>query len=126
MPSSAEPPRDAVVRTIIALERSCLDADAALVDRRWDVIGAALTRQHELADQLAALFAAAPETAPARDARVAARLRGILRYRDDQLQRVEAYRDEVGRRLHAIGQLRALSRTVGRHDRTAALFDGQY
>jgi hypothetical protein len=125
VPSSAEAPRDAVVRTIIELERSCLDADAALVERRWDAVNAALARQHELTGELAELFAAEPATAPARDARVEARLRGILRYRDDQLRRAEAYRDEIGRRLHAVGKLRALSRTVGRHEPSAAFYDTQ-
>ncbi len=114
------------MRTIIALERACLDADAALVERRWDAMRTGLARQHELTAQLAELFASAPEMAPARDERVAARLRGILRYRDEQLQRAEAYRDEIGRRLQAVGQLRALARTVGRHERPAALLDGQY
>ncbi len=126
MSSSAEAPRDAVVRIIIELERSCLDADAALVERRWGAMNAALAHQGDLTLRLAGLFESSPEVAPDRDERVAARLRGILRYRDDQLQRTESYRDEVGHRLRGIGQLRALSRTVGRHDRAAALLDGQY
>lgn len=125
MPSSAETPRDAVVRAIIELERSCLEADAALVERRLDGVAEALARQSALSDELARLFAAEPSLAPARDARVAQRLRGVLAYRDEQLVRLQAYRDELGRRLHAVGKLRELARTVGRHEPAAALYDTQ-
>lgn len=125
MPSSAEAARDAVVRAIIALERSCLEADAALVERRWDGFAAALDRQGALSAELAGLFAAQPALAPARDARVARRLRGVLAYRDDQLAKLQAQRDEIGRRLQALGKLRALARTVGRHAPPAALYDTQ-
>jgi hypothetical protein len=125
VPSSAEAPRDAVVRAIIELERSCLDADAALVERRWDGVAAALARQGALSAELGRLFAAEPQTAPAHDARVAQRLRGVLTYREDQLARLQAYRDEMGRRLQAVGKLRALSRTVGRHAPAASFYDTQ-
>ena len=126
MRSSAEVPRDAVVRTILELERACLDTEAALVERRWDGVDAALAHQHELTASLAELFAAAPETAPERDGQIAQRLRGILAYRDDQLQRLEAYRDDVATRLRSLGRLRAFSRAIGKHDPAAALLDGQY
>ena len=125
MPSSAEAAHDAVVRAIIELERSCLDADAALVEWRWDGVAAALDQQAALSDELVRLFAAEPAAAPARDARVAQRLHGVLAYRDEQLVRLRAQRDEIGRRLHAVGKLRELSRTVGRHEPAAALFDTQ-
>jgi len=97
MHSSAEVALDAVVRAIIALERSCLDADAALVERRWDDVDAAFRAQAELTADLARLFDAAPETAPANDAKVAQRVSGVLAYRDDQLRRLRSYRDEYVR-----------------------------
>jgi hypothetical protein len=126
VPSPADAARDGVVRTIIALERSCLDADAAIVERRWDDVGAALHAQGALTDELAALFAAAPDAAPDSDAKVAQRVRGILAYRDDQLRRLRAYHAEVGTRLNSIGRVNAFARSLGKRANSARLLDGQY
>ena len=126
MHSSAEAARDAVVRAIIALERSCLDAESAFVERRWPDVEAAFGRQTALTGDLGRLFASAPETAPANDARVARRVRGIHAYRDDQLRRMRAYRDDVATRLCSIGKVNALSRTIGRRTARGHLLDGQF
>jgi hypothetical protein len=126
VPSSAEAPRDAVVRAIISLERSCLDAESAFVERRWPDVAAAFDRQAALTGDLARLFDAAPESAPANDARVDRRLRGILAYRDDQLRRMRAYRGDVAARLDSIGKVNALSRSLGRRRAAAHVLDGQY
>ena len=126
MPSSAETARDAVGRTIIALERSCLDADAALVERRWPQLDAILRAQTALESQLRALFVAAPETAPTADAKVQQRLRGILAYRDEQLRRLRAYHSDVALRLSSIGKVNALSRSLGKRIPSAELLDAQY
>ena len=114
------------MRTIIELERVCLAADAALVERRWRDVEDSFRTQAELTARLARLFASAPETAPANDAKVAARVRGILGYRDDQLRRLEAYRDEIAGRLSAIGKVNAFSRSFGKRGPAAQLLDGQY
>jgi hypothetical protein len=124
--SSAEAARDAVVRAIIALERSCLDAESAFVERRWPDVEAAFGRQSALTADLSRLFAAAPETAPANDAKVARRVSGILAYRDDQLRRMRAYRDDVTTRLRSIGKVNALSRTLGRRAARSHVLDGQF
>jgi hypothetical protein len=122
----ADTARDDVVRTIIALERSCLDADAAIVERRWDDVGAALRAQSALTEELAALFDAAPHAAPGTDAKVEQRVRGILAYRDDQLRRLQAYHAEVGTRLNSIGRVNAFARSLGKRANAARLLDGQY
>jgi hypothetical protein len=122
----AETARDAVARTIIALERSCMDADAALVEHRWPELGAALRAQAVLEVQLRALFDAAPETAPAANVKVEQRIRGILAYRDEQLRRLRAYHSDVALRLNSIGKVRALSRSLGRRAASAQLLDAQY
>jgi hypothetical protein len=126
MHSSADPALDAVVETIIALERSCLEADAALVEQRWDGVAAAFEAQSQLTARLGLLFGSAPHTAPARDAKVARRVQGILAYRDDQLRRLTAYRDGVAARLSAIGKVNAFARSFGKHAQAAHLLDGQY
>ena len=126
MPPSAEGAHGAVARTIVELERSCLSADAALVERRWSDVDELFGVQAELTARLARLFESAPETAPANDARVAERVRGILVYRDDQLRRLEAYRDEVAGRLSAIGKVNAFSRSFGKRGAAAQLLDGQF
>jgi hypothetical protein len=117
---------EAVVRTIIELERVCLEADAALTERRWPDVQNSFDAQAELTGRLAGLFASAPETAPANDAKVAERVRGILGYRDQQLGRLEAYRDEISGRLSAIGKVNAFSRSFGKRGAAAQLLDAQY
>lgn len=126
MRSSADAALDAVVETIIALERSCLDADAALVEQRWDGVAAAFQTQSQLTARLALLFGSAPHTAPARDAKVARRVDGILAYRDEQLRRLQAYHDDVATRLSSIGKVNAFARSFGKHAQAAHVLDGQY
>ena len=123
MPSSADAARGEVVRTIIALEKRCLDADAALVEHRWGDVAAAFRSQSELTDRLAELFAGMPESAPANDHRVAERLHGVVAFREAQLRRLCAYRDEIGRRLSSIGKVRALSRSIGTATAQASFVD---
>lgn len=115
-----------VARTIVALERACLEADAALVERRWPDVDAAFGAQAELTAELGRLFAATPELAPANDAKVAQRLRGVLAYRDDQLRRLDAYRDELATRLTSIGKVNAFARSLGKRAVTPRLYDAQY
>lgn len=122
MPSLADT-RETVVATILSLERACLDADAALVERRWPDVTAALDVQGRLTAQLAALFERAPHLSPSGDAKVAKRLEGVLAFRDDQLRRLHALRDEIGRRLETIGRARDLSRALGQPKPPAAFYD---
>jgi hypothetical protein len=126
VPSSAERPLDAVVRTIIALERSCLEADAAMLENRGDDVEAAFRAQADLTAELARLFAANPETTPENEPKVAQRLDGILAYRQEQVLRLQAYRDEIASRLSTIGKVNALSRSFGRYNEAAHHLDGQY
>ena len=128
MPSSAEDraaAQQAVVETIIALERSCLGADAAIVERRWNDLDTVFADQQALTDRLAVLFTAAPEAAPEQDARVMKRLRGVLTYRDDQLRRLRAYHEGVAERLRSIERMRRFSRSIGTHVVPARVLDAQ-
>jgi hypothetical protein len=126
MPSSAEMTHDAIVSTVIALERSCLEADAALVERRWPDLESTLRVQAELTAELARLFEAAPQLAPANDPKVERRINGIVAYREDQLRRLRAYRDETASRLSSIGKVNAFARSFGKRSAAAQLLDGQY
>jgi hypothetical protein len=126
MRSSADTVREQVARTIVALERSCLDAESALVERRWPDVDAAFKAQTALTEELTRLFGEAPETAPASDAKVAQRVRGILAYREDQLRRLRAYHADVATRLESICKVNALSRSIGRRGPDARLLDLQY
>ena len=125
MHSSAEGARAAVADVIVALERSCLDAEAAFVERRWDDVERAFGAQSRLTGELGRLFADAPEAAPESDEKVALRVRGILVYRDDQLRRMRAYHEEVENRLLSIGKVRALSRSIGSGERSGSLYDSR-
>ncbi len=126
MPSSADTAYDAIVAAVIALERSCLEADAALAERRWPDLESALRVQAELTAELARLFDATPQLAPANDPKVARRIDGIVAYREDQLRRLRAYRDETASRLSSIGKVNAFARSFGKGSAAAQLLDGQY
>ena len=126
MPPSAEGARDAVVRTVIALERSCLEADGALAEQRWDDVESAFRVQADLTAELARMFDAAPHLAPANEPAVARRIDGIFAYREDQLRRLRAYRDETASRLSSIGKVNAFARSFGKSTGAAQLLDGQY
>mgnify|MGYP001443777114 CR=1 FL=1 len=126
MPSSAETARDAVVRVLLALERSCLDAEAALGERRWPEVDSALAAQARMTADLGAIFEATPELAPDRDEKIAARVDGILAYRDDQLRRLQAFNAELATRLQSIGRMNSMSRSIGRRDPAGRVLDGQY
>ena len=125
MHSSADTGGAAVADVILALERSCLDAESAFVERRWDDVERAFGAQSTLTGELGRLFAVDPETSPERDAKVEQRVRGILAYRDDQLQRMRAYHAEVESRLTSIGKVRALSRSIGSGERSGFLYDSR-
>ena len=92
---------------IVALERSCLDAEAALVERRWTDVDARVSSAGR-ADRTSStrLFAAAPETAPANDAQGRA-----ARARDPRVSRRSAARGcaritpSVATRLRSIGKV---------------------
>ena len=126
MHSSAELARPAVVRTILALERSCLDAESALVERRWRDVDVAFAAQRRLTEELAALFVATPESAPLADAKVAQRLRGVLAYREDQMRRLRAYHQSVGERLRSIGKVRQFARAIGKRLPISHVLNGHY
>ena len=125
MLSSADTARAAVADTILALERSCLEAESAFVERRWDDVERAFGAQSALTGELGRLFVAEPQTAPENDVKVEQRVRGILAYRDDQLRRMRVYHADVESRLQSIGKVRALSRSIGNGERTGALYDTQ-
>lgn len=126
MPPSAESAREAIVRTIIALERASLDADAALVDRRWSDVEAAFAVQARLTAELEVLFEAAPEFAPACDGKVARRIGGIVAFRADQLRRLRALRDDASARLKAIAQVNAFAKSFGPRRQAPHVLDAQY
>jgi hypothetical protein len=126
VPSSVDEARSAVAHAIVALERACLDADAALVDRRWSDVRAAFDAQVELTGELAQLFATTPAVSPANDAKVAARVNGVYAYREGQLERLSAYRDDVLERLSTINKMKAFARAVGRRIPRMGVVDGQY
>jgi len=126
MPSSAERGRAEIARTIAALERSCLDADAALVEKRWAGVDAAFKAQTALTELLARLFDATPDAAPANDGKVARQVGRIIAYRAEQLRRMQAYQADIAARLENIGKVKALSRSIGRRAPAAQLLDLQY
>lgn len=121
---SADAARDAVARTIVALERACLDADRAFSERRWPGVRSAFRAQSELTAELGRIFAETPDVAE--DAKVVRRVQGVYAFRDEQLRRMRAYRDEVGERLRTIGKMKAFSRAVGRRVPRIGVVDGQY
>jgi hypothetical protein len=82
--------------------------------------------QAELTAELRRLFETTPQLAPDNDEKVAQRVRGVLAYRDDQLRRLEAYREEIATRLASIGKVNAFARSLGKHTASPRLYDVQY
>lgn len=124
MPSSADTTvAENVVGAILAMERSCLEVESALVERRFEDAQKGLLVQGLLTDELRRLFELQPAYAPASDPAVAKRIAGIYSFREEQLRRLRAYRDEVSNRLDGIARVRRFNRGIGRHVEPARHYD---
>ena len=108
MQPSADPARgalEAVAAEVNALERLCLDIDAAVTARDWARLDAAIAGSRKAMHAFEnAMAIAIPYRDEAFDRAVFARLQQIYAYRHERLEAVQAYHDEIGDRLRQLSR----------------------
>ncbi len=94
-----------------AIEQSIRRAEAALTQRTWDAFAEELAAQargfHAMQNALIDAERAGYPTGEAR-----ARIAVLVNVRDEQLERLKAYRDECGRRLELFAKSAPMRRAV--------------
>jgi hypothetical protein len=94
---------------LVALEQECLAFDKAIAARAWAACDESCRNQrrltHELDIALSALDPASSEYALARK-----RIDRLTRYRDGQLQRLQAFNQSIGKRLTTVQKFRSFSK----------------
>ncbi len=105
---------------LVAMERECLLVDAALAEKRWSDCDESWRTQrrltHELEIALRDLPAGTPEAAL-----VDKRITRLVRYRDGQLRKLQAFHSGVSKKLATIQKFRSYAKTVTRRERSSIL-----
>ena len=110
--ANADPRLVAVDSTLKELEALCGRMERALVKRDWPEIDTAIADARRVTHALQnAMDEAAPVRTQAFDDGVFQRLRYVGAIRDNQMKRLQQYREAVSERLHAVGRWRAALRT---------------
>jgi len=103
----------AVDTTLRELETLCGRMERALQNRDWLEIEGAIADARRVTHALQnAMEEAAPARTKAFDDHVQQRLRYVGAIRDNQMKRLEQYRDAVGERLHLLARWRAAMRSM--------------
>ena len=127
MPQSANPDRRLLLvdSTLRELEALCGRMESALQRRDWREIDAAIADARRVTHALQnAMEDASPVRTKSFDGHVLQRLRYVGAIRDNQMKRVEQYRDAVSERLHLLARWRsALRSLVSRSTAGASLND---
>ena len=109
---NTDPRLIAVDSTLRELETLCGRMERALLKREWSEIDAAIADARRVTHALQnALEEAAPARTQAFDDVVFQRLRYVGAIRDNQMKRLQQYRDAVSERLQAVGRWKAALRT---------------
>jgi hypothetical protein len=95
------------------LEEACAQAEVALRARNWDGLRERLFDQRRVRQAIVNAVAASGEPLDAVPD-TEKRLRAILRFRDDQLRRLTAYRNDVSERLQNTRRWRNATRSAQR------------
>ncbi|HKU68663.1 MAG TPA: hypothetical protein VJP85_12875 [Candidatus Baltobacteraceae bacterium] len=102
----------AVDSTLRELETLCGRMERALTTRNWPEIDAAVSDARRVTHALQnAMDDAAPARTKAFDEHVFARLRYVGAIRENQLKRLQQYRDAVGERLQLLGRWKSALRS---------------
>ena len=114
MPALASPERDAVEREVVELERLCRALEDSLVAGKWDDVSATLRDSRRVTHAfLNAMEAAADARDEEFDKAIYARMRRVFDIREDQLNRLEAFHNQVGERLQNISRWKEFARSIG-------------
>ena len=99
---------------VAELERLCETLEKKLLRGEWAGAAEALQDARKTTHGfLNAMEAAGEVRTEAFDLAVHARIQRVLEIRNDQLKRLETFRDDVGQRLRALSQWNGFARAVG-------------
>ncbi len=114
MADSARAALEAVAREINGLESLCIEIDAAVTARDWGRLERALADSAATMQALeGAMAAAVPYRDEQFDRAAYARLQQIYTYRQERLDALQQYHDEVGERLRALSRWKSYARSLG-------------
>jgi len=103
------------------LERAVADGERALRERSWSSLGEAIIEQRRLSHGLQNVLYAVSLDERRADTVIDKRIQAILRIREEQLGRMEAFHREVGRRLRELYIFRAALKNFEGESRPHAL-----
>jgi len=115
LPQSANPDRRLLLvdSTLRELEALCGRMESALQKRNWREIDGAIADARRVTHALQnAMEEAAPARTKAFDDQVLQRLRYVGAIRDNQMKRLEQYRDAVSERLHLLARWKSAIRSL--------------
>jgi hypothetical protein len=106
---------------LVAMERECLLVDAALAEKRWSDCDASWRTQRRLTHELEIAVRALPRGTP-EAALIDKRIARLVRYREGQLRKLQAFHSGVGKKLATLQKFRSYAKTVTRRQRSS-IFD---
>ncbi len=117
MPPSVDPGRaalEAVAREINGLESLCVVIDVAVKGRDWSRLSEALALSRRAMHAFEnAMADATPYRDETFDQAAFARLQQIYAYRQERLDALQSYHDDVGARLRQLSKWKSYARSVG-------------
>jgi hypothetical protein len=108
------------VELIVALERECLAVDKAIASRNWEACEASWRKQRVMTHELDISITEAKLSTEEYDP-IMKRVNRLVKYRDAQLKRLQAFNEACATRLATMGRFQAFSKTVTRERRSSLL-----
>jgi len=100
-----------------ALEQLCNELELALREGDWKRLGAAISSSRRTMAEFEQAMAEAKSVRTAEfDREIFARLQRVYSVRAEQLARLQAYHDDVGKRLRTISRWKGYARSIGGPD----------
>jgi hypothetical protein len=102
---------------LASLEQLCNELELALRELDWERLGTAIRNSRRtMAEFENAMADAKPLRSEGVDSAIFARLQRIYAVRDDQLTRLQAVHDDIGKRLRSISRWKSYARSIGGPD----------
>jgi hypothetical protein len=106
--------RGAVEREVLELERLCHELERSLVAGDWNAVGNSLRSSRRATHAfLNAMADAAPHRTEAFDLAVNKRVKRVFDMRQDQLERLETFNQDIGLRLQTLSRWKAYASSIG-------------
>lgn len=114
MPASDSTERAAVEREVGELERLCGVLERALVEGEWDDASSALRDSRRTTHAFRNAMEAAASSRDAEfDEAIYLRVKRIYDARQDQIERLSEFRDQIGQRLQTLSTWKIFARSIG-------------